>query len=147
MWSNLGDFLVGILQEQKINMAIVVAGLMAFSWMNTTFITKVDASDSLNEMNRTVVVSIKAIESSVIRMEENQAQHVKEYRIEAAISECERIESDLWHLTLHEQQHGVSAETESLRRQLTESQRHAETYRNCLLNDLPNCKHLASLRR
>jgi hypothetical protein len=130
------DELVGGVRNQKVSIGIIAGVLFlawnSWQWAFETFSTKAEAAENVHKLE------------SMLQSNNNLLQdHIDEYRIGEAIKDVESIEGDLWHLKMHESQAGETAETRALKAEMEKKLDHAIEYRNCLMNQRPNCKHLS----
>ena len=135
MWGTV----MGMLKDEKVSLGILglIAFIMfrAYGWMDVEFIRRTQAQDAT-----------EAIQKSVDSMSQMLKGHISDYTIGEAVKEVEQLEGDLWYLKLTASYSGETEETVTLERELRERLRHAVSYRDCLLDNRPNCKHLTRNR-
>lgn len=125
----------GRLKDERISVGVLV-GAVAFSfyaygWATDNFVTTAKAATEMNKLT-----------SQVGQIQQSVDEHIKEYRIGEAIKDVEDLEAQIYHVRLHEDSAGESPSTRARKAELNERLRKAMIYRDCLLNDRPNCQHL-----
>ena len=133
--SAMSEEVWGRLKDERIPVGVAV-GVIAFAfyaygWATDNFVTTAKAATEMSKLS-----------GQVGQIQQSVDDHIKEYRIGEAIKDVEDLEARLYHVQLHEDSAGASATTRARTKELQERLRKAQIYRDCLLNDRPNCQHL-----
>jgi len=128
-WSKLKD------QKVSIGLVSIVAALLwqVYGWADTTFVTRLQADEK-----------ITSLQASVERTNQLLVQYIGDESIRDAKERVRELEVELYHLDVHMEAHGSTPKTELRRTQVNGELRVMKEYRDCLLRNGPNCKHLAN---
>lgn len=125
------------LKEQKISLGLVfllaVVLWKGYGWADNTFITRLQADER-----------ITSLQTSVEKTNKLLVQYISDESIRDAKERVRELETELYHLDVHEEQAGVTPKTELRRSQIDGELRIAKSYRDCLMRNGPNCKHLVN---
>lgn len=130
-WSYVKD------KDVSLGLLVVCGIILAFTWLyaNEVFIPRAEAEEN-----------VKTLQQAVEQLAEKQDTHIKDWRIRTAVESVERIETEMWHLKEHEMLAGESMATEDRERYLKAKLGHAKEYKDCVINNRPNCEHLRDNR-
>ena len=129
-----------ILKKKHVSIGLLITLAMAGWWLlgqsnawhQATFVTRAEAAQSSEKISG--------------QLDQNQrilTDHIAEFRIKNALDRVDDLEMKLYYLDRDEEERGVTGSSAERRRDYTNELGNAEAYRDCLLNNRPNCEHLA----
>lgn len=129
------DDVVRKIKDEKVSIGVVIAvavlAYYAHGWVFETFVTKANAQEN-----------VAGVQKTLDDVQHTLNSFVQNYEIREAKKNVETIEATMFHMQQHVAEHGNTPETEAKISSLQRRLDNAVKYRDCLLNDHPNCEHL-----
>jgi len=146
MWG----LVVNFIRDEKVSAVLVVllflGSIKGYFWLDATFITKAEASEKREQIENKLSEKVEKVEQKVEVTNILLRTHIHEFDIINAINRVESLEAEKRSIELLESLGTETAQSKSNKEVNAEKLEHAKEYRDCLLQDKPNCSLLKERR-
>jgi len=139
MWG----LLVNFIKDEKVSAVLVLllclGGIKSYFWLDATFISKAEAAQKTEAVENKLSAKVEQVEEKVELTNNLLRTHIHEFDIINAINRVENLEAEKRAFEMLEAVGVQSDKSNASKQAVADKLENAKEYRDCLLQNRPNC--------